>query len=74
MRELIFDTIFLLGTIIFILILLLFIYFLISKIYEKVIRVKYTNEVVAMKLLAKKNMECEKICKVIEFIRAKETK
>lgn len=69
MREIVVNLIFILGAINLILFLVTLILILINKIYGVLVNFKFKTIASAIEYLAKKEMECEKICKVIDFIR-----
>jgi len=74
MKELIFNTIFSLGTVVLILFLMLLIVFLIGKIYNLLIRFKFKTTTKAIEFLARKKISCNEICETIKFFDRKDTK
>ena len=71
MKGIVFNTIFILGAINLIMLLFFIIVFLILKLYEKIINFKYKDTAVAIEFLARKGVDCNKLCKTIDFIRGK---
>ncbi len=69
MREIIVDLIFILGVITFIIFLCFLAFLILNKIYGLSINFKFKTTAKAIEYLAKNNIECEKICKMIDFIR-----
>ena len=69
MREIVVNLIFILGAIILILFLIYLSLIFFNKIYGVLVNFKFKTIASAIEYLAKKEMECENICKVIDFIR-----
>ena len=69
MREIIIDLIFILGVITFIIFLCFLAFLILNKIYGLSINFKFKTTAKAIEYLAGSSVGCEKICKMIDFIR-----